>query len=350
MADETGFAVVGLGMGRHHCKAIATAPGARLVAVCDVDEERLELAAEEYGCKTYADYSELLADDEVQVVNIATPSGMHTEMGVQAAAAGKHMIVEKPADIKPERVDELIAAGKKYGVQIAGIFQSRLDPLNIRIREAIGQGKLGKLIGVHGHLPWYRKQSYYDGPHGKWKGTWGMDGGGSLMNQGVHTVDLLQWLAGPVEAVAGMYGVFGHEIAAEDQSVAILRFKNGALGTLYTTTCCYPGYDQRVMLYGSEGSIVKLHSELEGWKILGDEGGKEEREMLKRYGANKDASGSSDPMVVGFDGHTQIIVDMYEALAEGRAPLITLDSARHAVEIINAIYESARTGKEVKLD
>jgi UDP-N-acetyl-2-amino-2-deoxyglucuronate dehydrogenase len=197
MAEQTGFAVVGLGMGRHHCKAIAAAPGARLVAVCDTDGERLEATAKEYGCRAYSDYAELLADDEVVVVNIATPSGMHSAMGIQAAAAGKHMIVEKPADIKPERIDELIAAGKKHSVKIAGIFQSRLDPLNIRIREAIAAGRLGKLIGVHGHLPWYRKQSYYEGLHGKWKGTWEMDGGGSLMNQGVHTVDLLQWLAGP---------------------------------------------------------------------------------------------------------------------------------------------------------
>ncbi|MGY8826350.1 MAG: Gfo/Idh/MocA family protein [Candidatus Latescibacterota bacterium] len=349
MAEQTGFAVVGLGMGRHHCKAIAAAPGARLVAVCDTDGERLSLVAEEYNCRAYDDYTELLADEEVTVVNIATPSGMHAAMGVQAAAAGKHMIVEKPADIKPERIDELIAAGKEHSVQVAGIFQSRLDPLNIRIREAIQSGRLGKLIGVHGHLPWYRKQSYYDGPHGKWKATWDMDGGGSLMNQGVHTVDLLQWLAGPVEAVAGMYGVFGHEIEAEDQSVALLRFKSGALGTLYTTTCCYPGYDQRVMIYGSEGSVSKNHSELEGWKLLADTEGTEEKELLGLYGASKDVSGSADPFAVGFDGHTQIIVDMYEALAEGREPLITLDSARHAVEIINGIFESARTGKEVKI-
>ncbi len=349
MAEQTGFAVVGLGMGRHHCKAIAAAPGARLVAVCDSDPGRLEPTASEYGCKAYADFAELLADDQVQVVNIATPSGMHAEMGIQAAAAGKHMIVEKPADIKPERVDQLIAAGKEHGVKIAGIFQARLDPLNIRIRDAIQGGRLGELIGVHGHLPWYRKQSYYEGPHGQWKGTWNMDGGGSLMNQGVHTVDLLQWLAGPVDSVVGMYGIFGHEIEAEDQSAAVLRFKNGALGTLYTTTCCYPGYDQRITIYGSEGSVSKIHSELEGWKLMGDAEGAEEKELLALYGANKDVSGSSEPMAVGFDGHTQIVVDMYEALAEGRDPLITLDSARHAVEIINGIYESARSGRQVKL-
>ena len=349
MTEQTGFAVVGLGMGRHHCKAIDAAPGARLVAVCDTDVERLEPAASEYGCKAYTDFAELLADDEIQVVNIATPSGMHTEMGIQAAAAGKHMIVEKPADIQPERVDQLIAAGKENGVQIAGIFQARLDPLNIRIRKAIQEGRLGNLIGVHGHLPWYRKQSYYEGTHGEWKGTWDMDGGGSLMNQGVHTVDLLQWLAGPVEAVAGMYGIFGHEIEAEDQSVAVLRFRNGALGTLYTTTCCYPGYDQRITIYGTEGSVSKIHSELEGWKLMSDSEGAEEKEMLGLYGANKDVSGSSDPLAVGFNGHTQIVIDMYEALAEGRDPLITLDSARHAVEIITGIYESARSGREVKL-
>jgi len=349
MSKKTGFAVVGLGMGRHHCKAIVAAPGAQLVAVCDTDEERLIDASKEYGCKAYNDYAELLKDEKVEVVNIATPSGMHAKMGIEAAVAGKHMIVEKPADIKPERVDALIKAGLENKVKIAGVFQARLDPLNIRIRDAVQEGKLGKLIGVHGHLPWYRKQSYYEGMHGKWKGTWGMDGGGSLMNQGVHTVDLLQWIAGPIESVSGMYGIFAHEIEAEDQAVAVMRFKSGALGTLYTTTCCYPGYDQRIMLYGTEGSVSKIHSELEGWKLLSDENNVEEKELLALYGANKDSSGSADPMAVSFDGHTQIIVDMYESIAEERSPLITLDSARHAVEIINGVFESARSGKHVRV-
>ena len=169
------------------------------------------------------------------------------------------------------------------------------------------------------------------------------------MNQGVHTVDLLQWIAGPIEAVSGMYGIFGHDIEAEDQSVAVMRFKNGALGTLYTTTCCYPGYDQRIMIYGSEGSVSKKHSELEGWKLISDSEGTEEEELLALYGANKDVGGSADPLAVGFDGHTQIIVDMCQSLEEGREPLITLDSARHAVEIINAVFEAARTGSEVKV-
>ena len=349
MSREVGFAVVGLGMGRHHCKAIQTAPEARLVAICDIDAERLNPAAEEYGCKAYAGLEELLADDEVEVVNIATPSGMHSEMGIQVTEAGKHLIVEKPADIVAERIDALIAAGQKNRVKVGGIFQSRLDPLNIRIREAIQEGRLGKLIGVHGHLPWYRKQSYYDGLHGSWKGTWKMDGGGSLMNQGVHTVDLLQWLVGRVEGVMGMFGVFAHEIEAEDQTVALLRFENGAIGTLYTTTCCYPGYDQVVTLYGTEGSILKQEGLLRGWKLMDDTEGEEEKRLLDFYGEKEDASGSSDPMAVSFDGHTQIITDMIEAIKEDREPMIKLESARHAVEIINAIFESGRSGREVKV-
>ena len=349
MSREVGFAVVGLGMGRHHCKAIQMAPEARLVAICDIDAERLRPASKDYGCRAYAEFEELLSDDEVEVVNIATPSGMHSEMGIQATEAGKHLIVEKPADIVAERIDALIAAGQKNQVKVGCIFQSRLDPLNIRIREAIQEGRLGKLIGVHGHLPWYRKQSYYDGLHGSWKGTWKMDGGGSLMNQGVHTVDLLQWLVGRVEGVMGMFGVFAHEIEAEDQTVALLRFENGAIGTLYTTTCCYPGYDQVVTLYGTEGSILKQEGLLRGWKLMDDAEGKEEEELLNFYGEKEGTSGSSDPMAVSFDGHTQIITDMVEAIKEDREPMINLESTRHAVEIINAIFESGRSGREIKV-
>ena len=195
MSAEIGFAVVGLGMGRHHCKAVTNAPGARLVGVCDIDPERLGPAAKDFECKAWDTLEQVLADDEVDVVNIATPSGSHVELALQVVAAGKNLIVEKPADIRVDRIDDLIAAVDAAGVKAGGIFQSRLDPLNRKIREAIADGALGNLIGVHGHLPWYRKQSYYDGAHGSWKGTWDMDGGGSLMNQGVHTVDLLQWMA-----------------------------------------------------------------------------------------------------------------------------------------------------------
>ena len=350
MAEELGFAVVGLGMGKHHCRSVTEAEGARLVAVCDLDAERLNPVAKQYGCKAYASFDELLKDDEVDVINIATPSGMHAKMGIQAADAGKHIVVEKPADIVPERVDALAEAGRRNGIKIACIFQGRLDPLNRKVRETIQEGRLGRLIGIHGHLPWYRKQGYYQGAHGAWKATWDMDGGGSLMNQGVHTVDLIQWLGGPVKSAMGMFGIFDHEIEAEDQTVALLRFENGALGTIYTTTCCYPGYDQLITIYGANGSIMKDASKLLAWKMMGEKEAEEEAEMLRVFGQTGKQDGiAADPMAGSADGHTLIIEDLIQAIREDRDPMIGLESARHAVEIINAIFESGRTGKAVDI-
>lgn len=348
---EIGFGIVGLGMGAHHAAAIAEAKGAKLVAVCDVDEDRLNRIVERYKVKGYKNYDDLLKDDEVEVINICTPSGMHVDMAIPAVKAGKNIIVEKPVDIKVDKINKLIEVGNKAGVKMGAIFQSRTTPMNKRIKDAIDKGRLGKLIGIHGILPWYRAQSYYQGPHGSWKGTWDMDGGGSLMNQGVHTVDLLQWFGGRVKSVFGAFGVFAHDIEAEDKTVAVLKLENGALGTLTTTTDAYPGLPQILLIHGDKGSIVKEEDELKAWKIQGDREKEEETEMLSLYGSRekRGESVSSDPMAVGSAGHTGIIEDMVQALKNNREPMITIESAKHAVEIVNAIYESGRIGKEVPI-
>ena len=296
------------------------------------------------------DLEKAIAESGCEVVDICLPNFLHHDAVLTAARHGKHIIIEKPADIKPEKIDKLAEAVQKNGVKIGCIFQARLDPLNIAVRDAIQSGRLGKLIGIHGHLPWYRKQSYYEGEHGSWKGTWDMDGGGSLMNQGVHTVDLIQWLGGRVTQVNGMFGVFGHEIEAEDQTVALLKFENGALGTIYTTTCCYPGYDQLVTIYGTKGSIMKDASKLLAWKIQGDNEEEEEKEMLAKFGPKDKEQGiSADPMAVSSDGHTQIVEDMAKAIKEDRDPMIGLDSAKHAVEIITSVFQAGRTGQTVSI-
>ena len=227
MEREIGFGVVGLGMGAHHAQAVHNAQGARLVAVCDMDEKRLGRVASQYGVKAYRRYEDLLADPEVEVVNICTPSGTHADMGVRAAEAGKHILVEKPPDVTVEKVDRLTEAVRRAGVKAGVTFQSRTFPLNRCIKAAVEEGRLGRLIGVNAWLPWWRAQSYYEGPYGSWKGTWALDGGGSLMNQGVHTVDLLQWIAGPVRSVMGRYGAFAHDIETEDTTVAVLNFSCG---------------------------------------------------------------------------------------------------------------------------
>jgi len=301
---EIGFGVVGLGMGKHHALAITNARSARLVAVCDVDEERLKQVMAQYGCRGYGEYRELLADEEVEVVAICTPSGMHVDMALEAVALGKHLIVEKPVDIRVDKIERLIEAGRNAGVKMQAIFQSRTVPLHRRMKEAISEGRLGKLIGVHATLPWYRKQTYYEGPHGSWKGTWAMDGGGSLMNQGVHTVDLVQWLVGRVRSVMGAFGVYAHEIETEDTSVAVLKFENG------------------------------------------------EQKMLRLYGPKEQVESegvSSDPMAVGASGHQGEVEDLVEAIRTDRDPYISIESAKHAVEIVQAIYESGRTGREVSI-
>jgi UDP-N-acetyl-2-amino-2-deoxyglucuronate dehydrogenase len=348
---EMGFGVVGLGMGAYHADAIIGAKGARLVALCDVDEDRLNKTNERYKVKTYTNYNDMLNDKEIDVINVCTPSYLHVDLAISAVRVGKHVIVEKPVDIKVEKINMLIEEGGKAGVKMSAIFQSRTSPLNKRIKDAIDKNRLGKMIGVHCSLPWYRAQDYYQGPHGSWKGTWDKDGGGSLMNQGVHSVDLMQWFGGRVKSVFGAFGVFAHDISAEDKTVAVLKFKNGALGTLMTTTCVYPGLSQEILIFGNKGTIAKDEDQLRLWKIQGEKEKEEEAEMLSLYGPRekRGETTASDPMAVGASGHVGLIEDMIQAILEDKEPLITIESAKHAVEIVNSIYESGRTGKEVFL-
>ena len=354
--QELGFGVVGLGMGKHHCKAASAAEGCKLVAVCDCDPERLQPVAEQYaadGVKAYAEYAQMLQDPDVQVVSVATPSGMHADMAMEAIAAGKHLLVEKPVDVDVAKIKEMIQAAKDAGVKAAGVFQSRTDPLNKHIKAAIDEGRMGTMIGVHALLPWFRKDTYFQGAHGSWKGTWAMDGGGSLMNQGVHTIDLLQWLGGRVRSVYGAFGIFTHQIEAEDKTVAILKFENGALGTVMTTTCAYGGDSRILVVHGDKGTVQSA-GELRSWKFVGDEDGSDEQQMMALYGPkDKRPTGpttATDPMAVGSAGHQFQMEDLAKAIAEDREPYVSVESAMHAVQIVNAIYESGRTGGEVTID
>jgi len=347
MARPLNFAVLGLGMGMHHCRAVMSAKGANLVAVCDHDPKRLSAGAKEFGVKQYAKWSGLLKDREIDAVCIVTESGTHTTFGTQAARAGKHIIMEKPVDVSLARIKKLQAEVNKAGVKCGCVYQYRMDPCNVAIRKAIQAGKMGRIIGVHARLPWLRLDEYYQGPHGRWKGTWKLDGGGSLSNQGIHTVDLIQWLAGPVHSVCGFFGVFNHKIEAEDQAVAAMKFENGALGTLLTTTCAIPDQPLNVYLYGTKGSYSRKGDKLEFYEM----GSPKERErMMKLYGGQQEHdSAGVDPLAVSADGHTLIVEDLVMAVRNDRDPAITIESATRSVEIVQAIYRSGRTGRVVKV-
>ncbi|MGI6206816.1 MAG: Gfo/Idh/MocA family protein [Anaerolineae bacterium] len=351
---EIGFAVVGLGMGAGHARDIYDLPGARLVAVCDIDEERLNAVGDRFGAKKYTDFDTMLRDPEIEVVSIALPSGMHAEFGIRAVEAGKHVVVEKPIDINLQAIDRLIEAADKAGVKLAGVFQSRYHPLYQRLKELLDSGRMGKLYGIHADLFWWREQSYYeDEKHGKWKGTWAMDGGGSLANQGIHTLDLVQWLAGPVRSVFGYMGHYAHDIEGEDKLSAVIQFENGAIGTINTTTAAWPGGGDTLTIHGENGTIAtgKKRTTIEVWKLRDDPDGKEEQEMKAMYPPESQAGAptASDPRATALHGHQPIFADMIEAIREDRDPFITGRSARKPVEIMLAIYESARTHKEVKL-
>ncbi|MDQ3703478.1 MAG: Gfo/Idh/MocA family oxidoreductase [Chloroflexota bacterium] len=353
-ADAIGFAVVGLGMGRHHCRSIREAEGAELIAVCDLDAGRREQAAKEFGCKAYASVDELLQDSDVQVVNVAVPTGRHADVGIKVAQSGRHVICEKPLDVDLERADSLIAACHDHGVKLASIFQRRLHPLSRRIKETIDGGRLGRLHYADIHLYWYRTAGYYAGgnPPG-WRGTFALDGGGACMNQGIHSIDLISWLAGGVASVYAKTGTFTHQIEAEDVGTVLVTFRNGALGNITCTTSAYPGLTNDLHLFGHKGSIAVSDEKVTAWRIRHEDGDEvaekaEEQEMMARYSGSA-GSGAADPLAVGFDGHTVHVEDMVQAIREQRDPIIAGTDARHAVEICAAIQQSAATGKEIVL-
>lgn len=347
------FAVVGLGMGAIHCKDLVNARGCELVAVCDSNRERREKHQQEYGVRGYSEYEELLWDPDVDVINICTPSGTHADLSIQALRAGKHVVCEKPPDVTVEAVDRMISAQRETGKKLMVVFQSRFEPLYQAAREAVQAGRLGRIAGVHGAVDWYRAPSYFDSP-GKWKGTWKLDGGGSLANQGIHTVDIVQWLGGPVVEVYGKFGVFTHDIESEDKTVAVLTFASGAIGTLTTATSAYPGLDRSIFIHGGQGSIKMVDDELVHWRIQADtpEGeAEEERRMLAEFGKKADKAGStaSDPFAFAKPMHLLQFEAMAEAVQHDTTPPNSIETTRHTVEIVNAVYESGRTGKPVRL-
>ncbi len=347
------FAVVGMGMGLHHCRDLVDARGCELVAICDTNDSRRAQHSRELGVRGYATLSELLADPDVEVVNICTPSGTHADLSIQAMRAGKHVVCEKPPDVTLAAVDRMIAARDETGRKLMVVFQSRFEPLYVEMKRAIDTGRLGALAGVHGSVNWWRSPEYFVSP-GMWKGTWKMDGGGSLANQGVHTVDVLQWLGGPVAEVYGKFGVFAHDIESEDKTVAVLTFQSGALGTLTTATSAYPGLDRTIMVHGGRGSLVAVDDELVRWRIQADSTEaerEEEARQLERFGAKggRDVTTASDPFAFASRGHLTQFEAMGDAVREDRPPPNSIETTRHTVEILTAIYESGRTGLPIRL-
>ena len=343
-----GYAVLGLGIGMAHADAAYASPNATLVAVCDIDETRLQRAVEKYENVTaYTDFEALLADQRVEVISICLPSAMHAEYAVRAMEAGKHVLIEKPIDITPDRAALIEEARIRTGMKAGIVHQNRFNVNMPPIREALDSGRMGQLfLGTFG-VKWYREQSYYD--NGGWRGTWEMDGGGSLMNQAVHTVDLMQWLMGDVESVTSTMGIYHHDIKTEDMTASLIRFKSGAAATFVSTTCAFPGISTEICLYGTGGSIEADADTIKVWKMKdAPDEETEENEMLALYGNGNLGVMIRDPQRLL--GHAYVVEDMVLAVRDDRDPAVMPATAIKSVAIVDAIYRSARKGETVFLN
>jgi predicted dehydrogenase len=257
------------------------------------------------------------------------------------------VIVEKPLEITLKKCDRIIRECEKQGVQLATVFPSRFHDSSVELKRAIDAGRFGRLTVGDAYVKWFRAQQYYDS--GAWRGTWSLDGGGALMNQAIHSVDLLTWLMGPVAEVRAQTATLAHErIEVEDTAVATLRFANGALGVIEATTAAFPGYLKRIEIHGSEGSAVLEEEDLKAWDFLKPQ--KQDRAIQDAMKKHKSTGGgASDPAAIGHHGHAIQFRDMLDAIRQKRPPAIDGHEGRRSVEIILAIYKSAETGKLVKL-
>ena len=337
--NRWGFAMIGMGSISHfHIKSIQELRNARLIAVCSANAQRAQESGQQYQVPYYTNYKEMLKRPDIDIVCVCTISGEHLGPTLAAAKHGKHIITEKPLEVSLERADLMIEACRRYGVKLACIFQNRFRPTYIKMKQAISEGKIGKIVLANAYIKWYRDDQYYASRN--WRGTFWGDGGAALINQSIHTIDLLQDVMGPVSSVYGKVKTMTHDIEGEDLGLAILSFSNGAMGTIEGSTSIYPGYPERLEFHGAKGSIVYEGGEIVHWNVPD--------ERIHTSSAAPD-SGASDPLAIDYNNHKLQIQDMLEALAEEREPLVNGEEGRKSLEIIQAIYRSSKAQKEVSL-
>ncbi|MHB0876225.1 MAG: Gfo/Idh/MocA family protein [Anaerolineae bacterium] len=339
MARSVNLAILGSGLiGSIHAAAIAEVPNARLTVVIDSFEDRAQQLASKFGVAAEKDLATALKRDDIDAVHVCVPSGLHAKLGTIVAEAGKHVLVEKPIDITLPAARRLVDAAEAHGVRVGVIFQKRFSPPVQRVYNAVQDGTLGNLIQCDAYVKWYRDPKYYtDSP---WHGTWSMDGGGALINQGVHMVDLLRWIGGPVRSVLARTRTSIHPIEVEDQANAVVEFENGALGVIQASTALYPGFPERLDVHGTKGSAVIEGLDLARWSVMG------QPEEIR--GADV-PTGHADPGAIGYKSHVPVIADFANAIIDGREPMVSGRDGLATLEIVMAVYKSAMEGAAVTL-
>ncbi len=318
-------------------KCIDELEGAQLVALYTKSRNRKESARKAFGVPVFSVMDEFLQND-IDLVCVCNESGLHGEAIKLAALAGKHVLSEKPLETTPEKIDEIIAICSSKNVKLGCTLQNRCSSDYKRVLEAVNSGKLGKLIMGNAHINWYRNESYY--ADSDWKGTFKFDGGAAFINQGIHTIDLLLHIMGPVASVFGKVSTLVHDIEGEDVGASILNFQNGAIGTITAGTALYPGYPERIEIYGEKGSILMEGGRIIAWNIMG-------ASAPGIASGENNGSGAADPTAIGHQNHKSVIADMIEAILNDRRPMVDGAEARKAVAVITAIYESSKREKLV---
>jgi len=335
------FAIIGVGnIAPLHATAIKSTPDAELIATATRNPARGAGFVKEHGGALYADYRDLIARDDVDVVAICTPHDLHLPMAIDAAAAHKHVLVEKPLARNVAECDAIIAACERASVTLGVLFQMRFDPLARKLKSLIDDGKLGRLIWTTTNALWYRTEEYYRSA--VWRGSWEHEGGGVLINQAIHVIDLMLWLTGTPTRVHAQMRTLNHNIETEDSALAILEYADNRLGMIQATVAAFPGYPERLDILGTHGSAIfhRGQARLEWHLSEPREDGEEQAEV---------SSGASAPMSINAAGHIAAYQDFAAAVRERRAPLVDGHEGRRSVELIEAIYRSARANASVTI-
>jgi UDP-N-acetyl-2-amino-2-deoxyglucuronate dehydrogenase len=333
-----GFGIVGTGViAATHAEAIAALPNAALVAVTDVRPDCARAFAAARGCAADPDLAALLAREDVEVVSVCVPSGLHADVGIAAAAAGKHLVVEKPIEVTLAAADRLIDAARAAGIALTVISQHRFDAGLVELRRLLDGGALGDLVLGEASTKWYRRQEYYDSS--AWRGTRALDGG-ALLNQGIHYVDLLRWCMGPVAEVTAVCATRAHQMEAEDVALALLRFTSGAVGTIVASTAVFPGFAQRLEISGTNGTVIVEDGQIVRTDLLN---------APPPPAPPTPDQPPTAPTALDVSSHAAQIADLLTAIEAGGQPLVGAENGRDALEIVCAVYESARLGRTVVL-
>lgn len=342
-----GFGIIGTGaIAGIHAQAIKAIKNAKLLGAYSLTQAKVNEFARQYDCTAYHSLDELLQTKELDIVCICTPSGAHLEPALKAIEAGKHCLIEKPIEVTLEKTDRIIAAARQKNVAIAVVFPTRFYQGSLDLKKAIEEGRFGQLTLGSAYVKWSRTPEYY--ASNKWRGTWELDGGGALMNQAIHNVDMLQWCMGPVESVMAIAGNAKHKnIEVEDTLVAILKFANGGMGTIECSTAVYPGAYKKIEVMGTEGTVVMEDNDIIQWQFK-DQTAQDEQ-MNTAPGSHNSSGGVSDPKAISYAGHQKQIENMIAAIYNNGKLLIDGAEGRKSVEIVLAIYKSAQTGQQVKL-